>query len=224
MANKRGRSQASSVYRFLTALNKTERDEDLNSENEQSLLNNSSNKRSLVHAYFIYDKTSDTSKCKTCTATVKGSNTTNLENHLKIKKHISNEYLQYVKAKENAALSKVSSNSKKIVGAKAKSLLQPTLPQISMSKAKYTRKNTKQLLLRKKLAFVVATTSMTLSISDNKDWQAYVELLDPRHIIPGRKALANGILKLYKQVRKLVKAQVQHAVSKPNMTLTLHVR
>ncbi|KAK4027893.1 hypothetical protein OUZ56_017034 [Daphnia magna] len=190
--NKRGRSQASSVYRFLTALNKTERDEDLNSENEQSLLNNSSNKRSLVHAYFIYDKTSDTSKCKTCTATVKGSNTTNLENHLKIKKHISNEYLQYVKAKENAALSKVSSNSKKIVGAKAKSLLQPTLPQISMSKAKYTRKNTKQLLLRKKLAFVVATTSMTLSISDNKDWQAYVELLDPRHIIPGRKALANG--------------------------------
>lgn len=96
--------------------------------------------------------------------------------------------------------------------------------QISMSKAKYTRKNTKQLLLRKKLAFVVATTSMTLSISDNKDWQAYVELLDPRHIIPGRKALANGILKLYKQVRKLVKAQVQHAVSKPNMTLTLHVR
>lgn len=59
---------------------------------------------------------------------------------------------------------------------------------------------------------------MTLSISDNKDWQAYVELLDPRHIIPGRKALANDILKLYKQARKLVKAQVQHAVSKPNMT------
>lgn len=99
----------------------------MNSENDKSLLNNSSNKRSLVHAYFIYVKTNDTSKCNTCTATVKGCNTANLENHLKTKKHKSNEYLQYLKDKENAALS---SNSKKIVGAKAKSLLQPTLPQV----------------------------------------------------------------------------------------------
>jgi hypothetical protein len=59
---------------------------------------------------------------------------------------------------------------------------------------------------------------MPASISDNKDWQAYVELLDPRHIIPGRKALAKDILRLFKQARKLVKALVQNAVSKPNMT------
>jgi hypothetical protein len=120
-------TQANSVNRFLAELSKMEIDDDLNSENEQSLLNNSSNKKSLVHAYFIYDKTNDTSKCKTCPATVKGCNTTNLENHLKTKKHKSNEYLEYLKDKANAALS---SNSKKIVGAKAKSLLQPTLPQV----------------------------------------------------------------------------------------------
>ena len=59
---------------------------------------------------------------------------------------------------------------------------------------------------------------MTTSITDNKDQQAYVELLDPRHAIPQRKALASDILKLHKQARKLVKAQVQQAVSKPNMT------
>jgi hypothetical protein len=102
-------------------------DDDLDSENEQSLLNNSSNKKSIVHSFFIYDKTKDTSKCNTCPATVKGCNTTNLENHLKTKKHKSNEYLEYLEAKENAALS---SNSKKIVVAKAQSLLQPTLPQV----------------------------------------------------------------------------------------------
>jgi hypothetical protein len=90
--------------------------------------------------------------------------------------------------------------------------------QIAIKKAKYSRKNTKQLLLRKKLAFVVATTSMTTSISDNKDWKAYVELLDPKHVIPGRKALAKDILRLFKQARKFVKAQVKNAVSKPNMT------
>ncbi len=84
--------------------------------------------------------------------------------------------------------------------------------QIEIKKAKYTRKHTRQLLLRKKLAFVVATTSMTTSISDNKDWQAYVELLDQRHVIPGRQALAKDILRLFKQARNLVKAQVQNAV------------
>lgn len=90
--------------------------------------------------------------------------------------------------------------------------------QIAIKKAKYTRKNTKQLLLRKKLAFVVATTSMTTSIGANKDWQAYVELLDPRHVIPGKNALAKDILSLFKQAKKVVKAQVLNAVSKPNMT------
>jgi hypothetical protein len=59
---------------------------------------------------------------------------------------------------------------------------------------------------------------MTTSISDNKDWQAYVELLDQRHEIPGRQELANDFLRLFKQARKLVKVQVQNAVSKPNMT------
>jgi hypothetical protein len=53
-------TQASSVNCFLTEINKMQIDDDLNSENEQSLLNNSSNKKSLVHAYFIYDKTNDT--------------------------------------------------------------------------------------------------------------------------------------------------------------------
>jgi hypothetical protein len=108
--------------------NKMERDEDLDSESEQSLLN-SSNKKSIVHSFFIYDKTKDTSKCNTCPATVKGCNTTNLENHLKTKKHKSKEYLEYLEAKENAALSSTC-NSKKFVVAKAKSLLQPTLPQV----------------------------------------------------------------------------------------------
>jgi hypothetical protein len=44
---------------------------------------------------------------------------------------------------------------------------------------------------------------MPASISDNKDWQAYVELLDPRHIIPGRKALAKDILRLFKTGQKV---------------------
>jgi hypothetical protein len=65
-----------------------ERDEWLNSENDQSLLNNNSSKRILIHAYFIQDKKNNTSKWKTCMATPK-----------------SNEYLQYLKDKEHTALS-----------------------------------------------------------------------------------------------------------------------
>lgn len=89
--------------------------------------NGSKNKRSLVHEYFIYDGKNDVSNCKTCTASIKGRNTTNLENHLKIRKHIKKEYLQFLKDKENTALS---CNPKRIAKAKAASLLQPTLPQV----------------------------------------------------------------------------------------------
>jgi hypothetical protein len=39
--------------------------------------------------------------------------------------------------------------------------------------------------------------------SDNKDWKAYDELLDPRDNIQGREALASDIIKLKKQARKI---------------------
>lgn len=168
---------------------KIEKDKSWDSEDAQSQNKSSNIKRSLIHAYFSHDKTIDLSKCNSCTATIKGSNTTNLENHLKIRKHKHNEYLQYLNDKENAAQS---CNPRKIARAKAKSLLQPTFIQLKcyraifffltshsvsfftyrlQKKEKYARKNVKQLLLRKKLAFCVATTSMTTSTCENKDWQ-----------------------------------------------------
>ncbi len=55
-------------------------------------------------------------------------------------------------------------------------------------------------------------------ICDNGDWQSYVSLLDPRHKIPDRMTVTADIVRLYKQARKIIKARIQQAVSKPNLT------
>lgn len=55
-------------------------------------------------------------------------------------------------------------------------------------------------------------------ICDNEDWKSYVLLLDPRHKIPGRMTVTADIIRLYKQARKMIKARIQQAMSKPNLT------
>ena len=52
--------------------------------------------------------------------------------------------------------------------------------------AKYDTHCHRQMLLRYKLGFVYATTSLPESIIQNEDLKAYINLLDPKHSVPSR--------------------------------------
>jgi hypothetical protein len=82
----------------------------------------------------------------------------------------------------------------------------------------YPKKSKKQILLRKKLAFFVATTSFSTSLSENVDFHGYINLLDTRHVLPGRKRLTLDIIELAKKGKLLIKKRIKSALSKPMAT------
>jgi hypothetical protein len=82
----------------------------------------------------------------------------------------------------------------------------------------YPKKSKKQILLRKKLAFFVATTSFSTSLSENEDFHGYINLLDTRHVLPGRKRLTLDIIELAKKGKLLIKKRIKSALSKPMAT------
>lgn len=82
----------------------------------------------------------------------------------------------------------------------------------------YPKKSKKQILLRKKLAFFVATTSFSTSLSENEDFHGYINLLDTRHVLPGRKRLTLHIFELAKKGKLLIKKRIKSALSKPMAT------
>ena len=53
--------------------------------------------------------------------------------------------------------------------------------------AKYDTHSSRQMLLRYKLGFALATTSIPDYILENEDFLAYINLLDFKHSVPTRK-------------------------------------
>ncbi|KZS10105.1 Uncharacterized protein APZ42_025507 [Daphnia magna] len=90
--------------------------------------------------------------------------------------------------------------------------------KIASKKIAYPKKSKKQILLRKRLAFFVSTTSFSTSLSENIDFHGYASGLDPRHTLPCRKRLTRDIIELAKKGRLLIKKRILSAHSKPMAT------
>ncbi|KZR96027.1 Uncharacterized protein APZ42_009868, partial [Daphnia magna] len=71
--------------------------------------------------------------------------------------------------------------------------------KIASKNIAYPKKSKKQILLRKRLAFFVSTTSFSTSLCENIDFHGYTSGLDPRHTLPCRKRLTRDIIELAKK-------------------------
>jgi hypothetical protein len=85
-------------------------------------------------------------------------------------------------------------------------------------KIPYSRNCKKQIFLRKKLAFFVATTSFATSLCENEDFDSYVSVLDDRHTLPTRQRLTQDIMTLASKGKMLIKQEIKSALSKPIAT------
>ena len=72
-------------------------------------------------------------------------------------------------------------------------------------KKMYDKNDPKQKLLRYKLAFMLATSSVPTSIVENAEFLDYVNTLDPKHDVPKRQAETEDIAHLYERGKAIVK-------------------
>lgn len=78
-----------------------ETDDNDSDSNEDSRVTTILKKRSPIHNFFTFDSKLGKSICKSksCEMRINGQNTTNLVNHLKVKKHVKVEYVEYLAMK-----------------------------------------------------------------------------------------------------------------------------
>lgn len=72
-------------------------------------------------------------------------------------------------------------------------------------KVKYGVHEARQIRLKKKFCLAVATKSIPTSIKTSFEFCDYIEDLDPRHTIPGRKGGTAGIRRLYSKGKEVFK-------------------
>lgn len=90
--------------------------------------------------------------------------------------------------------------------------------QVLSRKVVYSKNSQKQILLRKKFAFFVATTSFANSLCENQDFNSYIRLLDERHTLPNRQRLTKDIISLACKGKELIKQTIKSGLSKPIAT------
>lgn len=63
-------------------------------------------------------------------------------------------------------------------------------------------------MLKKKCAFLLATTSIPTSIVDNEEFPDFISTLDPRFELFGRTSMVNEIKSLHELGKKILKTRL----------------
>ena len=82
-----------------------------------------------------------------------------------------------------------------------------------VKKAKYGEHEPRKIRLKKKFYLAGATTSIPTSIKTSFEFCNYIEDLDPRHTIPGRKGATAEIVRLYSKGKDVFKKDLFAALS-----------